>query len=155
MVVYTPITPRSRSTPLATTPYEALDSKIDTLTRQMELMMRQFNHMATSSRSGNGSLGSHEDDESLTVPPIPRVTPLPLPVLSPPRASSSRSTSSRGFVQCIPHCRSPTTQIQFCHSGQVSLGNSYIRGRSIPRCDMEWIPGEINLGIPWNQSVTY
>jgi hypothetical protein len=41
------------------------------------------------------------------------------------------------------------------HGLRPHRARDYIRGRSIPRCDMEWIPGEINLGIPWNQSATY
>ncbi len=30
-----------------------------------------------------------------------------------------------------------------------------IRGRSIPRFGMEWIPGGFKLGIPWNWGSTY
>jgi len=35
-------------------------------------------------------------------------------------------------------------------SEDVKVKSIHIRGRSIPRFGMEWIPGEINLGIAWN-----
>jgi hypothetical protein len=89
MVVYTPITPRTM--PTANTPYEALDTKIATLTTQMELMMRQFNTLAANSLNG-GSIASHDltSDQPAVVSPSP-LAPTPTQGPPPPVASSNVS----------------------------------------------------------------